>query len=69
MRAGIIEIVGLFLIVAGACGMVGAASIVSVALAVLVASAFTLLGGIIAVYVSAQLAKVDAAAKRPAASQ
>lgn len=66
MRAGIIEIVGLFLIVAGAGGVIGAAAMVSVPLAVLVSGAFILLGGIVAVYVAAQLDKADAAAKKPA---
>lgn len=66
MRAGIIEIVGLFLVIVGMCGVVGAASMVSIPLAVVAASAFILLGGIIAVFVAVQLEKADAAAKKPA---
>lgn len=63
MRAGLIEIIGLFLIVVGCAGLVGAASLVSVALAVAVAAAFILLGGIIAVYVAAQLAQAEKTTK------
>lgn len=63
MRAGLIEIVGLFLVVVGCAGLVGAASLVSTPLAVATAAAFILLGGIIAVYVAAQLAQADKAGR------
>lgn len=52
MQTGIAEIVGLFLIVAGAAGIVGAAAMVSVALAVVVASSLVVLAGIVLVYVA-----------------
>lgn len=63
MRAGVIEIVGLFVIIAGCCTLVGAAALVSTALAVAVAGAFLLLAGVLAVYVANRL---DAAAPTPA---
>lgn len=64
MKFGIVEIVGLFLIVCG-CGLVvGAASLVSTALAVLAAGAFTILGGVLAVYVAAQLEAKQAVTSR-----
>lgn len=66
MKTGILEIVGLFLIVAGACALVGAAALVSVALAVTVAGLFVLLGGTIAVYVASELeAKAAKPIERP----
>lgn len=55
MQHGIAEIVGLFLIVIGCGVIVGAASLVSVALAVLAAGVFLILGGVIAVYVANRL--------------
>jgi len=55
MNAGLLEIVGLFLVVVGCGFVVGAAALVSVPLAVLAAGVFVVLGGIVAVYVAAQL--------------
>jgi hypothetical protein len=55
VRFGIIEMVGLFLVVVG-CGLiVGAAALVSVALAWLAAGLFLVLGGSVAVYVAVAL--------------
>jgi hypothetical protein len=66
MQTGIAEIVGLFLIVAGAAGIVGAAAMVSVALAVVVASSLVVLAGIVLVYVANALdAKAKTAGPRP----
>jgi hypothetical protein len=63
MQTGIAEILGLFLVIAGCCGFVGAAALVSVAFAVAVAAAFLLLAGILLVYVAAQMDR----ARKPAA--
>lgn len=63
MRNGIIEIIGAALIVAGCAGLVAAASMVSIALAVTVAGFFVLVAGVVAVYVAALL---DQAEKTPA---
>lgn len=52
MRNGIIEIVGLFLVVVGCGAITAAAAMVSVALGVLAAGAFTVLAGALAVYVA-----------------
>lgn len=60
MHAGIVEIVGLFLVVVGCCAVVGAAALVSTALAVLASGAFLVLAGVLAVYVAQSLA-----AKKP----
>lgn len=49
MRNGIIEIVGIFLVVIGCGTIVGAASLVSTALAVLAAGVFVLFGGILTI--------------------
>jgi hypothetical protein len=56
MRAGILEIVGIFVIVVGCGGAVAAAAMVSVALAVLAAALLLILAGVLAVYISAALA-------------
>jgi hypothetical protein len=70
MQTGIAEILGLFLVVAGCCGFVGAAALVSVALAVAVAASFMLLGGILLVYVAAQIDRARrAAAPKPVAGE
>lgn len=55
MRYGIAELVGLFLVVVGCGVIVGAAALVSVALAVLAAGVFLVLAGILAVYVASAL--------------
>lgn len=55
MHIGILEIVGIFAIVCGACGVVAAAALVSVALAVLAAALLLVLGGVLAVYVAVSL--------------
>lgn len=55
MTAGIIEIVGAFLVLVGLCTIVAAAAMVSVALAVLVAGAFIALLGVVALYVAREL--------------
>jgi len=67
MNAGLVEIVGLFLVVVGCGFVIGAAALVSVPLAVLAAGIFVILGGIIAVYVANQLAAKAAAAAPPKA--
>ena len=64
MRFGILELVGLFLVVVGSGVVVGAAALVSTALAVLTAGVFTILGGILAVYVAVTLERAEAV--RPA---
>lgn len=61
MRAQIAEIVGVALIVAAMCGLVGAASMVSTALAVAVASGFLLLAGVLTVYVAAAYDRAEKA--------
>lgn len=58
MKFGILEIVGLFLIVIGCGSVVGAASLVSIALAVLTAGVFLMFAGVLVVYVAATLSKV-----------
>lgn len=63
--SSIAEIVGLFLLVVGAGMVVGAASLVSVALAWLAAGAFLLLAGILTVYVAARLDTVKRQERRP----
>lgn len=65
MHAGIVEIVGLFLVVTGCGVIVGAAALVSVALAVLAAGAFLVLAGVIAVYVAARLESKPETKVRP----
>ena len=52
MTAGLVEIVGMFLIVVGCGVIVGAAALVSIPLAVAAAGVFVILGGIIAVYIA-----------------
>ena len=64
MRFGILELVGLFLVVVGCGTTVAAASMVAVAFGVLVAGVFLLFGGALVVYVAATLEK---AAKATAA--
>lgn len=66
MRSGILEIVGIFLVIVGACGLVAAAAMISVKLAVFVAAAFVILAGALIVYVAAVLDQQQAA-KTPAA--
>jgi hypothetical protein len=61
VNAGIAEIVGLFLVVTGCCTIVGAAALVSVALAVLAAGAFLILAGVVVTYVAVTLDR----AKKP----
>lgn len=63
MRFGILELVGLFLVVVGAGAVVGAAAMVSVALGVLVAGVFLLFGGAVVVFVAASLEKAATVAK------
>lgn len=57
MTAGLVEIVGLFLVVIGCGTIVAAASLVSVALAVLAAGVFLIAFGVVAVYVASTLEK------------
>jgi membrane protein implicated in regulation of membrane protease activity len=52
MQTGIAEIVGIFLLVVGCGAVVGAAALVSTALAVLAAGVFLILGGVLAVYIA-----------------
>lgn len=68
MNAGLLEIVGLFLVVVGCGFVVGAAALISLPLAVLAAGVFVILGGIVAVYVAAQL-EVKARAVPPKADR
>lgn len=63
MRSGILEIVGIFLVVVGACGLMGAAAMVSVALAVAAGAVFVLLAGVIAIYVAVTLEQQATAAR------
>lgn len=67
MKYGVLEILGLFLAVAGAGAIVGAAALVSVPLAVLVTGAFLLLAGVLGVFVAASLEKAEKAAAAPPA--
>lgn len=64
MDAGFAEIVGLFLVVVGCCAIVGAASLISLALAVLTAGVFLVLAGTLTVYVAARVG-ARAEPKRP----
>lgn len=65
MKFGILEILGLFLVVV-ACGtIVGAAALVSTALAVLAAGVFLLFGGVLVIYVAVQLEGQAKAPVRP----
>ncbi len=64
MQAGIVEIVGLFLVIVGAAGVVGAASLVSTALAVVVCAALFILAGVLLVYVAQSLARKSSTAPR-----
>lgn len=68
MTAGLVEIVGLFLVVVGCGTIVGAASLVSVALAVLAAGVFLIAFGVVAVYVATALEKRATVAPRPGSS-
>lgn len=63
MRNGILEILGLFLAVVGCITLVGAAALVSVALAVLTAGAFILLAGILLVYAATALERTTVTPK------
>lgn len=63
MKFQIIEILGLFLLVVGAGTVVAAAAMVAVALGVLVAGAFLLLGGGLTVYVAASLERATSEVK------
>lgn len=65
MAAGMIEIVGAFLLFVGLCAIVAGAAMVSTVLAVLVAGAFVVLAGILTLYAAVHLerAKATAAAK------
>jgi membrane protein implicated in regulation of membrane protease activity len=67
MQTGIAEIVGVFLVIVGCAGFVAAASLISVALAVAVAAAFFLLGGILLVYIAAQVDRARKAAPKTSA--
>jgi hypothetical protein len=57
--AGLLEIVGIFIVVAGGCGLVAAAAMVAVALAVLVASVLLILAGVVGVYLAVTLETPD----------
>lgn len=61
MKYNLLEILGVFLAVAGAGTVVGAAALVSTALAVLVAGVFLLLAGVLTVVVAAGLERADTA--------
>lgn len=63
MHFGLIEIAGVFLVVVGCGTIVGAAALVSTALAVLAAGVFLVLFGIVAVYVAATLEQAQKPAK------
>lgn len=52
MRNGILEIVGIFVVLAGCSTLVAAAALVSTALAVAVAGSFLVLAGVLTVYVA-----------------
>jgi hypothetical protein len=55
VTAGVVEIVGLFLVIVGCGTIVAAAAMVSTALAVLTAGGFIVLAGVLAVFVALQL--------------
>ena len=57
MNAGIAEILGLFLVIIGCGTVVAAASMISVALAVLTAGSLLVLGGVLVVYVAAVMGR------------
>ena len=64
MTTGIAEILGLFLVIIGAGCIVAAASLVSVALAVLAAGSFLVLAGVLVVYVASVTDRAKRAAPR-----
>jgi len=64
MKPGLIELIGVMLLVVGACGLVAAASFVSIALAVLVAALVLMFAGVTVTYVAAMLDKPEPE-KRP----
>lgn len=64
MRSGILEIVGMFLVIAGACFLVAASARVSTTLALAVAGGFIMLAGALTAYVAAVLGEQGKA--RPA---
>lgn len=63
MTAGIVEILGGFFVLAAVLGFVAAAALVSTVLAIVVASFFGLVAGVVAIYVALQLEKAAATAK------
>lgn len=65
MHTAIAEIVAVFLIIAGCAGFVAAAALVSTALAVAVAAAFLLLGGVLLAYIAATLDRARKAQPAP----
>lgn len=68
MQTAIAEIVAVFLIIAGCAGFVGAAALVSAALAVAVAAFFLLLAGVLVAYVAATLDRARKAAANAASA-
>lgn len=60
MAAGMIEIVGAFLLFVGVCAIVAGAAMVSTVLAVLVAGAFTILTGVLVLYAAVYLERAKA---------
>lgn len=65
MKFGILEILGLFLVVLGGGSGIAAAAMVSVALAVLVTAVLLVFGGVTLVYVATVLSKAEATPAKP----
>lgn len=61
MASGLVELLGIFLVVIGACALLGAAALVSVPLATLADGVFLVLFGMLVVYA----ANASARAPRP----
>ncbi|KQY59371.1 hypothetical protein ASD11_07320 [Aeromicrobium sp. Root495] len=58
--AGVVEIVGVFLMLIGLGAVVAAAAMVSIALAVLASGTFLVLAGVVAIYLAVHLERASA---------
>lgn len=64
MKFGLLEILGIFVLVVGLCTGIGAAALVSVGLAVAVTALVLIFGGVVIVYVAATLERESKATAR-----
>jgi uncharacterized membrane protein len=65
LKTGIAEIVGIFILIVGSGTVVGAAALVSTALAVLAAGVFLMLAGVLTVYIANAVETKSKAARTP----